>query len=102
MRAARADRDLLSEQFNIYEADLVICCGDPVGDLVEELILDASHGEWKPTSRGVWFKEFRPGRFIIDYAHPQGRTWSHLLLYGLVDAVREIRHERQSEGPGTS
>jgi hypothetical protein len=89
---AREDRDLLLEQFNIYEPDLVICCGASVGDLMEELIIDASHGAWKPTSRGVWFKEFRQGRFIIDYAHPQVRTWSHLLFYGLVDAVREIRH----------
>jgi hypothetical protein len=51
MSAARADRDLLLEQFNIIEADLVICCGAPVGNLVEELILNAVHGAWKPTSK---------------------------------------------------
>lgn len=87
---AREDRDFLLEQFNIYAADLVVSCGSPVRELVEELLLDAAHGSWKSTSRGVWFKEFRPSRFAVDYAHPQVRTWGHLLFYGLVDAIREI------------
>src|SRR5205823_13340390 len=30
MKAASEDVDLISEQFKIYDADLVICCGSPV------------------------------------------------------------------------
>jgi hypothetical protein len=92
MTAARADRDLLLEQFNLYKAELVLCCGAPVGDLMEELIITGTPGEWKPTSRGIWAKNFDRNRLIIDYAHPQVRTWGNLLFYGLVDAVRELRH----------
>jgi hypothetical protein len=89
---ARADSDLLAEQFRLYNADLVICCGGMVGELVDEVLQLDPTREWRRTTRGVWYKEYVDRKFVLDYAHPQARSWQNLLFYGLVDAVKELRH----------
>lgn len=78
--------ELLRRQFQLYKADVAICCG--VGDIVDD-VFELTHS-WNKTARGVWFKEYITGKFIISYCHPQVRSWSHLIMYGLVDAVNEL------------
>lgn len=39
---------------------------------------------------GVWFKQYKVGKFIISYKHPQVRSWANLLFYGIVDAIAEF------------
>jgi hypothetical protein len=100
--AVRADADLLSEQFGLYDADVVICCGSSVAELVDEAFkLDGSCA-WKSTTRGVPYKEYKKGKFIISYAHPQVRSWQNLLLYGLLDAIAEIRPSQPAIGPSVN
>lgn len=87
---ALEDRDLLTEQFLFYQPDVTICCGSIVGDLFDEVIQVDKHGPWQKTTRGIWFREYRPGKYVVAYSHPEARVQDCLLYYGLVDAVREI------------
>ncbi len=91
--AARADSDLLAEQFLLYDADVVICCGGSVAMLVDEAFRLDGGRAWKSTTRGVRYKEYKEGKSIISYTHPQVRSWQNLLLYGIVDAIAELRHK---------
>lgn len=86
--AASEDKFFLNEQVALYEPDLIICCG--VGKVFHWPVDLGVVPAWKRTSRGVEFHEYRPGRFVISYVHPQARVANNLLYYGLVDAVREI------------
>lgn len=84
------DKKYLNEQFLIYDADLVICCGGAASDIFHSVITFDPPPNWKPTKRGIWFHEYRPQKYIISYAHPAARVQDCLLYYGLIDAVREI------------
>ncbi len=90
--AATEDADLLAEQFLLYDADLVICCGDSVDKLVDKFRLDEGRA-WQSTTSGVRYKEYKEGKFIISSAHPQVRRRKDLLFYGLVDTIAELRHK---------
>lgn len=88
--AARRDAALLREQLALYGADLTICCGSAVTTAVRaNKLLDL--GQPKITTRGVRY--FAAGRhgFMIDFSHPEARVSPNLLLYGLLDAVAEIK-----------
>ena len=89
-KGAWDDRDLLTEQFLLYDADLAICCGSIVGDLFDDVVEVCEHRDWKSTSRGIWYRESRSQKYVVAYSHPQARVSPNLLYYGLVDAVREI------------
>lgn len=81
------DRECIREQYALYQADLTICCGTG-WDLRWALGLDDV--EVLETTRGIkWFlnAEQKP---VIMYSHPEARVQNSLLVYGLVDAVREV------------
>ena len=78
----KEDKDLILEQLSLYDADIIICCGESVGCPIK--ITD-----WEVTSRGVSYG--RKGKqIVISYSHPVARCADYLLYYGLIDAVREI------------
>lgn len=85
-QAAEQDKNFISEQFGLYNPDLVICGG--TGSEAEHFL--GIKPAWKSTSRGINYFEFRQGKFIVSYSHPMARVGSTLLYYGLIDAVREI------------
>lgn len=89
-RIATQDRAFLNRQFAFYDADIVICCGTDVTNNFDRLIDLPDALPWRLTRRGVEFREYRPRKFIVAFAHPEARVSSNLLYYGLVDAVREI------------
>lgn len=91
--AATKDRELLRRQFFLYEPDLAIGCGKVVVDeLDRDGFVDTDrHSKWQSTSRGVWYREYLPGKFLIEYQHPEARTAPYILHYPLVEAVNEIR-----------
>jgi hypothetical protein len=89
-RIAEEDRGYLREQFSLYNAHLVICCGSATSEIFHSVLELDSRPDWKTTTRGVWFHEYLPKKYIKEYSHPQARVQSYLLYYGLVDAVREI------------
>lgn len=93
----KRDAEYLREQFEIYSADLVICCGSIVAAAFYEYIIKPSNLEtWKTTTRGVSYLEYAPGKFVISYSHPEARVAENLLYYGLVDAVQEIQQLKRS------
>ncbi len=76
----------LREQFEIYSADLVICCG--VGDVFRAHIRPEL--KWVSTTRGVEYAEYEAHKFVVDYHHPEVCAGKNMIYYGLIDAVREI------------
>ncbi len=91
-QAATEDAPFLREQFSLYSADLVICCGSVVSGAFDAFMKPESASEWKATTRGIEFLEYTSGKYVIDYSHPEARVSPNLLHYGLVDAVRELRN----------
>ncbi|MFT3733718.1 MAG: hypothetical protein QM776_01555 [Rhodocyclaceae bacterium] len=87
-RISREDKVFLNRQFSLYAPDIVVCCG--TSGLFHALVTVSESIRLQKTRRGIAFHEYQPGKFIVDYAHPEARCASHLLYYGLVDAMREI------------
>ncbi|MBI4619927.1 MAG: hypothetical protein HY739_07175 [Desulfobacterales bacterium] len=84
------DKEFIRRQFALYEADVVIGCGSVTTDLLYSLIDFGADPGWMMTTRGVWYHEYLPKKFVISYAHPEARVADCLLYYGLIDALREI------------
>lgn len=81
------DKAYIEKQYSLYDADITICCGTG-WDL--RWVLDLNDSEVFETSRGVkWFmnKQNKP---VFIYAHPAARVQDSLIVYGLIDAVREV------------
>ncbi len=80
------DRKFLKEQIEIYNPDIIICCG------TSYLYFDYIYGiraEGKMTNRGIWFIKDK-SKVIVSYLHPEARVRDSMLYYGLTDAVKEI------------
>ncbi len=78
---------LLREQMSLYEPDIIICCG------TSDAFVDSCYKDveitWEMTSRGIWY--FRDGKtVVISYVHPEARGTDSLIVYGLIDAIKEI------------
>lgn len=86
--AAQDHLDLIQEQIEIYDADLIICCGSAVVWQIKTL--PKWQLNWLVTSRGVEYSEYTANKFVIAFSHPMARTQHCFLYYGLIDAVKEI------------
>ena len=84
------DKEFIRKQFSFYEADIVIGCGSVTTDLLYSLVDFGTDPGWMMTTRGIWYHEYLPRKFVISYAHPAARVADCLLYYGLIDALREI------------
>ncbi len=78
---------LLREQMSLYEPDIIICCG------TSDAFVDSCYKDveitWEMTSRGIWY--FRDGKtVVISYVHPEARVTDSLIVYGLIDAIKDI------------
>lgn len=89
-RIANEDKIFFNEQFNIYSPNLIICCGSIVNTLFHDLIDFSKKPDWKMTTRGIWYHEYKKNKYIIQYSHPAARITDCLLYYGLLDAINEI------------
>jgi len=91
--AAKQDKEYIEKQFELYNADLVICCG--TSSLLHQIIdFRIGGNDWKITSRRVWYHQYADKKFIIDFSHPLVRTKPQLVFYSLVDAIKEIRADK--------
>ena len=81
--------DTLRAQFNLYEPDIVICCGYSTSRVAQAAKI-IEPAEKKRTSRGVWTMKTTAGTQWITFHHPEAHVPDHLLYYGLIDAVKEI------------
>ncbi|PSW96326.1 hypothetical protein C0W38_02485 [Photobacterium angustum] len=86
-KVANEDRSYIERQFLLYNPDITICGG--TGDLFKD-IAGFFELEWKRTNRGVWWYERAPKKYVIAYCHPEARVDNPLIVYGLIDAIREI------------
>lgn len=91
--AVHEDADFIREQFSLYQADIVICCGSVVAEAFDTILKEDNTPNWLSTSRGVKYLEYLPGKYVIEYSHPEARVSANLLYYGLVDALRELRND---------
>ena len=86
---AQEDESLLREQVQLYQPDLVVCCG--TGDIVlNHINLFESPIEKDVTSDGTHYGKSN-GRLIIDFFHPQVRKGKYFLFYKLIDALKAIQ-----------
>lgn len=89
-----ADKSFIKKQYDIYHPDITICCGTG-WDLRYALDLEADRVF--ETTRGVkWFMNSN-GKPVIMFSHPAARVQDSLLVYGLSDAVREIKYNKQRD-----
>lgn len=92
-KAARENREIIKKQIELYDPDIIICCGT-AGAFVNS-VLDPKEIKWSMTQRGVEYIKYKE-KTILSYAHPEARIRDAYLYYALVDAVREILGEGKS------
>ena len=89
---AHRDAGFLRQQFEIYNADVVICCGQDVADLVH-LCTNTDSTPWKKTTNEVGYHEYKPGKYLISFWHPAARgrgKSAYMMLNRLIAAMEEI------------
>ena len=91
--AAFENRKLIKEQVNLYNPDIIICCGT-ADDFVKNYF-DSKFVTWNMTKRGVQFIRFKD-KIIVSFAHPEARIRDAYLYYSLIDGVREILEKSDS------
>ena len=89
------DQKFIHEQFNLYHADLVICCGSDVAKAFSYIFGESGGLPWNITTRGIEYYEYEQNKYAISFSHPSVRASSNLVHYGLIDAVREICHNAE-------
>lgn len=85
--ALAEDRSFIKRQYDLYNPDITVCCG--TGWELRD-VLDLDDDTVFETSRGIrWFinSQKKP---VIMFSHPAARVQDSLLVYGLIDAVREV------------
>lgn len=91
------DKELIIEQINLYFDDLlispdyIIAGGSAVTSTFSE-IFNLTDDKWKQTLKGIYYYEFRPLKYFIDFVHPEVRVPPNYVYYLLIDTIREIRH----------
>ena len=86
-KAVEEDKEYIKEQYHLYYPDITIC-GGTGWHLRHALCLNEN--EIFVTKRGVqWFVNHL-NKPVIIYSHPEARVSPNLLLYGLIDAIKEI------------
>lgn len=90
-KAAKDNAETLKRQIEIYQPELIICCG--TGSYYYDNIMeyDGTKPQWEQTSRGIGFVR-EENRIMISYLHPAARVKDCVLYYGLMDAVKEVMH----------
>ena len=87
-KAAKMNSRILREQLDLYNPDIVVCCGTAYG------FVDFCYGgvnDWLMTSRGIrYIKDEENSRVIVEFSHPEARVNNAYLYYALTDAVKEI------------
>lgn len=90
------DKELIIEQINLYfdnsliSPDFIIAGGSAVTSTFSE-IFNLTDDKWKQTLKGIYYCEFRPQKYFIDFVHPEVRVPPNYVYYLLIDTIREIR-----------
>lgn len=85
--ALAEDKSFIKRQYDIYNPDITVCCGTG-WELRSALELNGDRVF--ETTRGIkWFLNSQ-GKSVIMFSHPEARVQDPILVYALIDAVREI------------
>lgn len=90
------DKELIIEQINLYfdysliSPDFIIAGGSVVTSTFSE-IFNLADNKWKQTSKGIYYYQFKPNKYFIDFVHPEVRIPPNFVFYLLIDTIREIR-----------
>lgn len=68
---ARDDKENIKKELELYDPDIVICCG--TGNIFAEEILERSNSEWTQVSKDILYI-WDNNRLIIKTWHPQQRA----------------------------
>lgn len=89
-KVATEDAPYIREQFAIYDPDITVCGG--TGGLFHDRVHPGM--DWRQTKRGIWWYGRNADKFVVAFPHPEARVQDSLLLYALLDAIKEIRNTR--------
>ncbi len=84
---ANEDKEYIRRQYSIYDPDLSICGG--TGYLFKSVVGHESH-KWSTTKRGIYWYGRDSNKYVVHFSHPEARVYNPLLVYGLIDAIKEI------------
>lgn len=88
-KVAKEDARYIRNQYAIYDPDITICGGNETGELFHCVVHPKIN--WRQTKRGIWWYPRKEGKIVVIYPHPEARVQNSLLLYGLLDALKEIK-----------
>ena len=91
-KIAKKDSCYIKCQYAIYDPDITICGGNETGRLFHGLVHPKV--DWKQTRRGVNWYCRNNHKIVVIYPHPEARVQDSLLLYGLLDNLKEIKADR--------
>lgn len=83
---AKNNRKFLLEQINIYDPELIICCGTSY----YYNFISKTNKKWSQSSYGVDYYERKEGKYVISWKHPQWRVSGNMMYYPLIESIREI------------
>lgn len=86
-RAASENRNLIKKQVDLYNPDIIICCG--TAEDFATNYLESKLVNWKMTKRGIQYIKCN-NKIIVSFAHPEARIRDAYLYYALIDGAREI------------
>lgn len=87
--ATKNNKEILKKQVDIYQPNIIICCGTS-GLFVKDCL--ESDLTWQMTSRGIEYM-ILDETIIVSFSHPEARVADQYLYYALIDAIREILEE---------
>lgn len=85
--AAFENRNLVKQQVDLYDPDIIICCG--TADVFVRNYFDPKFVNWNMTKRGIQYIIYK-NKIVVSFAHPEARIRDAYLYYALIDGVREI------------
>ena len=98
---AREDAPYIQKQYAIYDPDITICGGtETTGGLFHDVVHPRM--KWKQTTRSIWWYSRSAHKFVVAVPHPEARVQDSLLLYALLDAIKEIKENQDHDRPGNS
>ena len=91
LKAAKVDADLLLEQFNLYQADIIVCCGESVFDGLHEHVFPNPQISDYRSNGPHNCHSFLVGNntTVFDFWHPQyaGKT-DQFMYEALIEVAR--------------
>ena len=86
------DAEFFRKQFEFYDPQLTICCGQITSEIFHQIVFRDQRIAWKKTHHGICYHGSEKKSYVIKYVHPAARISDSLLYYGIVEAIRELRH----------